>query len=126
MLEAMKGNARAQGFSTLYAPVRPTEKHRVPAMPIAEYVRMLRSDGLPQDAWLRTHVRAGGRIVGIAPYAMTIVGTLAEWRAWTNLPLERSGMVEVPGALSIVQVAIEQDYAVYVEPGVWFEHPVEP
>ena len=122
MLEAMKGNARAQGLSSLYAPVRPSEKHRFPAMPIAEYVGMVRSDGLPQDAWLRTHVCAGGRIVGVAPYAMTIVGTVAEWRAWTNLPFERSGMIEVPGALSLVQVSVEQDYAVYVEPGVWFEH----
>ena len=47
---------------------------------------------------------------------MVIVGTLAEWREWTGLLFERSGIAIVPGALSPVHVSLEQDHAVYVEP----------
>jgi hypothetical protein len=38
------------------------------------------------------------------------------------MALERSGDVEVPGALSPVHVCLEQDHAVYVEPNVWIHH----
>ena len=48
----------------------------------------------------------------LASSEKNVVGTVADWRAWTDLPLERSGMLKVPGALSLVQVCIEQGYAV--------------
>jgi len=122
MLDAMKANARKRGFLDLFAPVRPSQKHHRPFMSMADYVGEVRADGLPEDAWLRVHVRAGGRIVKIAPYAMTIVGTVAEWSQWTGMSLDRSGPVAVAGALSPIYVSLEQDYAVYVEPGVWVHH----
>ena len=75
-----------------------------------------------RDAWLRTHVRVGGRIVKIAPYAMTIVGTVGQWSQWTGMTFANSGDVEVAGALSPVRICLEQDYGVYVEPGVWVHH----
>jgi hypothetical protein len=50
---------------------------------------------------------------------MTIVGSLAEWRAWTGLPFSTSGTVHVEGALKPVHVSVENDYAVCVEPNVW-------
>lgn len=53
---------------------------------------------------------------------MTIPGTLAEWRAWTGLSFDQSGEVEVPFALNPVQVSVEHDHAVYVEPNVWVRH----
>ena len=52
-------------------------------MSIAEYAALRRADGLPVDAWLRTHVRAGGTIVGVSPRAMMMAGSVAEWREWT-------------------------------------------
>jgi hypothetical protein len=87
-----------------------------------EYVDLLRADGLPVDAWLRTHIRVGGKIVKIAPYSMTIVGTLADWSRWTGTAFERSGQAEVAGALVPVLVSIAQNYGVYVEPNVWIRH----
>jgi GNAT superfamily N-acetyltransferase len=122
MLDAMKANARAHGFADLFAPVRPNQKHLQPFMPMADYVAALRPDGLPTDAWLRTHVRIGGRIVKVAPYAMTIVGTIADWSRWTGMMFDTSGPVVVAGALSPIWVSLEQDSAVYVEPGVWVHH----
>jgi GNAT superfamily N-acetyltransferase len=124
LLSAMKACAKARGFAELFAPVRPNQKHLQPHTPMRDYVRNLRPDGLPIDAWLRTHLRAGGKLVKIAPYAMTIVGSLADWSGWTGMPFDRSGEMSVPGALVPVMVSLEQDYAVYVEPNVWVRHPV--
>ena len=124
MLEAMKANARAHGFADLYAPVRPNEKHLQPFVPMSAYAQQLRADGLPADAWLRTHVRIGGRIVKVAPCSMTIVGTVAEWSRWTGMSFERSGQHAVKGALTPVTISLEHDHGIYVEPNVWVHHPL--
>jgi GNAT superfamily N-acetyltransferase len=122
MLAAMRENAAALGFSSLVAPVRPSEKHLKPAMSIAEYASLRRPDGLPADAWLRTHVRAGGTIVGVAPRAMMMAGSVAEWREWTGLPFDTTGVVTVPEALVPVYCDLGQDYAAYCEPCIWVHH----
>jgi GNAT superfamily N-acetyltransferase len=125
MLRAMRDNAGEHGFADLYAPVRPTEKHKQPLMRFAEYAALKRQDGLPQDAWVRAHLRLGARIVKVAPCSMTIAGTLADWSRWTGLGFERSGEAIVPGALSPVHVSREQDHAVYIEPNLWMHHRVK-
>lgn len=124
LLEAMKDGARAIGARELVAPVRPSRKHEEPHTPMTTYAARTREDGLPADPWLRLHVRAGGRIERVCPTAMTITGTLAQWRAWTGLPFDRSGTTLVPGALAPVHVDVEQDHAVYVEANVWMVHPL--
>jgi GNAT superfamily N-acetyltransferase len=122
MLAAMRDNAARLGFEHLVAPVRPNRKHLATDVPIGEYAALVREDGLPQDPWLRVHVRAGGQIVGTCNRAMVIPGTLEEWRSWTGLPFDKSGPVAVPGALAPVQCSVEHGYAVYVEPAVWVHH----
>lgn len=124
MLDAFKACARKLGFTEMFAPVRPNQKHLQPRTAMRDYIHMLRADGLPIDAWLRTHIAVGGAIVKVAPCSMTIVGTIAEWAQWTGRTFERSGETEVEGALAPVLVPIEQDYGVYVEPNVWVRHPV--
>ncbi|WP_170070224.1 N-acetyltransferase [Knoellia remsis] len=122
MLEAKRRNAARLGFTELVAPVRPNAKHLEPHTPMSEYAFRTREDGLPADPWLRLHVRAGGVIEGVCSRAMAIPGTLDEWRSWTGLPFDRSGDVVVPEALNPVHVSVEQNHAVYVEPGVWVRH----
>ncbi len=124
MLGAMRDNARRLGFRELWAPLRPTEKRKEPLTPFAEYAGRRRADGLPFDAWIRTHVRAGAEIVKVAPRSMVIAGTLAEWREWTGLAFAQTGFANVPGALSPIHVSLEQDHAVYVEPNLWIRHPL--
>jgi GNAT superfamily N-acetyltransferase len=124
MLEAMIANMWARGFGDLYAPLRPSDKHKEPLVPFADYVARTRGDGLPHDAWLRVHVRAGARVVKIAPHSMVIAGSLAEWSGWTGINFARSGDIVVPGALSPVHVSVEHDHAVYVEPNLWVHHRV--
>ncbi len=122
VLAAMLANSTALGFRSLVAPVRPSRKHLRPDLPIRDYAAMRRDDGLPVDPWLRVHVRAGGKIVGVAPRAMTMAGSTAQWREWTGLPFDTTGPVTVPQALVPVYCDVEQDYAVYCEPAVWVHH----
>lgn len=122
MVTAMRRNAAELGFSSLVAPVRPNAKHLHPEQPINEYAAARRADGLPVDPWLRVHIRAGGRIVGVSNRAMTIVGTLEDWRGWTGLPFDSTGPVIVAEALTPVHCDVTHDYAVYCEPCVWVHH----
>src|SRR5256885_801617 len=66
-----------RGFDARSAPVGPNEKHRGPELPMDDYVRRLRPDGLPADAWIRAHVRVGGTVVKVCPVSMTFGGSLA-------------------------------------------------
>lgn len=124
MLEAKRENAARLGFHDLVAPVRPNRKHLQPQLPMSDYIALMRDDGLPEDPWLRLHARIGGEIVGVCPTAMTISGTLTDWRGWTDLPFDASGDLEVPFALNPVHVSVEHDHAAYVEPGVWVHHRI--
>ncbi|WP_052423015.1 hypothetical protein [Nonomuraea candida] len=124
MVAVMRDHAARLGHRELVAPVRPNHKHLEPHTPMSEYAFRTRPDGLPHDPWLRVHVRAGGTIVKVAPRSMVVPGTLAEWRAWTGLPFDRTGPVEVPGALTPVHCDVPHDHAVYVEPNVWVSHPL--
>ena len=122
MLAAMRAAAAKAGYAELVAPVRPNEKHRDPHEPATAYVARTRDDGLPVDAWLRTHVRAGATIHGVAPRSMVVAGSLGQWREWTGLPFDTTGEVVVPLALVPVVCDVAHDYAVYVEPNVWVRH----
>lgn len=121
MLVAMRDNAARHGFAELVAPVRPNGKAD-PHEPMSTYAFRVREDGLPVDPWLRVHVRAGGRIVTVAPRSMTIPGTLEEWREWTGLPFDTAGPVVVPKALSPINCDVDHGVATYVEPNVWVVH----
>ena len=125
MLAAMRDNIRRLGYRELWAPLRPTAKEHEPATPFAAYCARRRTDGLPFDPWIRTHVQAGAEIVKVASRSMVVAGTIAEWRSWTGLPFDASGPAIVPGALSPVHVSLEQDHAVYVEPNLWVRHPLD-
>jgi hypothetical protein len=122
MLAAMRRNVARLGFTDLVAPVRPNAKSNHPDEPMADYIKRVRPDGLPEDPWLRVHVRAGGRILHPAKTSMTINGTLEDWRKWTGLPFAKDGPVHVEGALIPVRCDVTHGVAVYVEPNVWVHH----
>lgn len=122
LISGVLEKVRALGHEHLVGPVRPTSKALEPKTPMTEYVQRRREDGLPCDPWLRVHVRLGGTIAAVCPLAMTIPGTLAQWREWTGLPFDHSGLLELEFALTPVHVSVEHDHAVYVEPNVWVHH----
>lgn len=124
-LAAVADNARRHGYSEIVVPVRPSNKHTEPHVPMAEYVARTRDDGLPADPWLRVHVRAGAEVLKVCPVSMTISGSLTQWREWTGLPFDTSGPVVVPGALTPVEVNVPHNRAVYIEPNVWTRHRLD-
>ncbi|HEY6057902.1 MAG TPA: hypothetical protein VIV06_07705 [Candidatus Limnocylindrales bacterium] len=125
MLEAMCGSAREAGLQALIACVRPTEKARYPLLSIETYAAWQRPDRLPFDPWLRVHARAGGRLVRVSPRSMTMVGSIAEWQAWTGLTFPVSGPYVVDGALAPVEIDLAADRGVYHDPNVWVVHRLD-
>jgi hypothetical protein len=122
MIAAMISAGRAAGHRALIACVRPTDKHRYPLVPIERYARWTRPDGEPFDAWIRLHVRLGGRIVRPAPRSMTMRGTVADWERWTGLAFPESGEYVVPFATRTVSIDREADAGTYHDENVWIVH----
>ena len=55
---------------------------------------------------------------------MIIRGSRTDWETWTGLKLPQSGQYYIPGALNPMEMDIEKDDGVYIEPNVWMVHPV--
>jgi GNAT superfamily N-acetyltransferase len=124
MIRAMREIGRSKGFKYLVAPVRPNQKSQYPLISIDDYIKWTTDEGLPFDAWLRAHARLGARIIKPCHEAMTIPGTRAQWEEWTGLKFPQNGKYYVPGALNPMDIDLEQDEGVYVEPNVWMVHEI--
>src|SRR5690349_16301585 len=122
MVQAVRGVTKSKGLDSLIIPIRPSEKHRYPLISLDDYVTWRTEEGLPFDPWLRVHTRAGARIIKVCHESKTIYGTGAEWESWTELKFPQSGDYIVPGALNPVQVDVQKDEGIYVEPNVWIVH----
>ena len=120
IIEGMARAAGKAGLECLIAPVRPTWKDRYPLVPLKDYARWTRDDGMPFDPWLRLHTRLSAEIVGIAPRPLDISGSAEEWESWTGMLFPQDGNYVVPGAL--VPVRFEGGVGRYVEPNVWMRH----
>lgn len=117
--------ARRKGFTQLIIPVRPSDKHKFPLIPMEQYLKWTNTSGLPFDNWLRVHIKAGGNILKVCPEAMSIPGTPAQWKDWTDLEFPGSGSYIIPGALSPVNIDVETNTGLYIEPNVWILHGVD-
>ncbi|HSJ87518.1 MAG TPA: hypothetical protein VK909_09950, partial [Anaerolineales bacterium] len=117
--------AKSNGYGHLVAPVRPNEKSKYPLTSIDDYIRWTTDDGLPFDAWLRVHARVGAKILKPCHASMTIRGSGADWESWTGLKFPQSGAYHIPGALNPMQIDVERDEGIYVEPNVWMVHEVD-
>jgi len=124
MVKAMRGIGESKGFKHLVAPVRPNQKSKYPLISIDDYIKWTNEDGLPFDAWLRVHARAGAKIIKPCHEAMTIRGTRAEWESWTGLKFPQSGEYPIPGALVPMWMNSEKDEGTYTEPNVWMVHEI--
>lgn len=121
---ALRESARERGLNRLVAPVRPTTKDRFPTTSMEDFLARRRPDGLSVDPWVRVHERLGGRVVKVAPFSMTVVGTLDQWRSWTGDSLVEGANVIRDGLVPVL-VSTALDVGVYVEPNVWVEHALD-
>jgi GNAT superfamily N-acetyltransferase len=124
MIYAMRDIGRSKGYKYLVAPVRPNQKSHYPLISIDDYIKWTTGEGLPFDAWLRVHARVGAGILKPCHEAMTIRGTRAEWEEWTGVKFPQSGQYYIPGALNPMEMDIEKDEGVYIEPNVWVVHEI--
>jgi GNAT superfamily N-acetyltransferase len=122
MVQGMRAIAQSRGFKSLVAPVRPNQKNKYPLIEIDDYIKWTNAEGLPFDPWLRVHARLGAQIIKPCHEAMTIRGTRAEWEEWTGMKFPQSGRYLVPGALNPMEMDVEGDEGVYIEPNVWMVH----
>jgi hypothetical protein len=122
MVQAMRSIGVSKGFKNLVAPVRPSQKSQYPLISIDDYITWTNGDGLPFDAWLRVHARLGAKIIKPCHQAMKISGTIATWEEWTGLKFPQSGQYVIPGALNPMEMDIESDKGIYIEPNVWMHH----
>jgi len=125
MVGMMKELAIADGLRQVIIPVRPSRKSQHPLMPMDEYLQWMQPDGSFYDPWLRIHQRLGAEVLSIAPRAMVIPGTVAQWEQWTDQTFPTSGEYAVTGALTPIQINREQDTGLYVEPNVWVRYTLD-
>ena len=76
------------------------------------------------DSWLRVHERFGGKIIKVCSKAMDIRGSIQDWKNWTGLDFPKSGSYNIDGALKPVEIDLENDEGIYIEPNVWVEHKI--
>lgn len=122
LIEEMRNIALLHQYKALILPIRPTLKHKYPLLDTNEYIRWKNKNGMPFDPWIRAHVKYGAEIVSVCEKAMYIPGTIAEWESWTGLSFQTSGSYIVEGALTPVNVSLENDLVEYTEPNVWVIH----
>ena len=124
MLEAVSSLTVTEGHEALIIPVRPSEKRNYPLTSLDDFITWQTDDGLPFDAWLRVHVRLGGRIIKVCHRSKSVRGTRLEWEKWTGLKFPQSGRYVISGALNPIEMDVEKDEGIYVEPNVWMVHDV--
>lgn len=123
VLKAMKLIGESSGLSGLIAPVRPNRKCEYPRVSMSEYITKTDGEGRFFDPWLRVHHSLGARIIKPCPTSMRITGTVDEWEKWTRMKFPQAGDYVVPGALVPVEINVEKNSGVYIEPNVWMYHP---
>jgi hypothetical protein len=124
VLRAMRKLAAQHGMGALIGPVRPTLKERYPLAPMERYVQWQRADGAPFDPWIRVHARLGAQGLAVAPNALAVTGTVAEWEQWTGMNFPDSGDYVVEGALQPVRIDRVANIGHYADPNYWMRHPV--
>ena len=125
MLQAVRAMTKARGLPALIIPVRPSEKSKYPLTSLDDYITWKTDQGLPFDAWLRVHMRLGGKVIKVCHQSKTISGTRAEWEQWTGLKFPQSGRYIIPGALIPLEMNVDKDEGIYIEPNVWMVHEVD-
>lgn len=124
LLDLMKQTGRKNGIAKLALPVRPTKKHLYPLIPMLDYIGWVNEKSEAFDPWIRVHIKAGGKIISVCPESMTIKGTIAEWQEWTGLHFHSSGQYTVDKALCPVDIDVNNNTGIYVEPNVWIIHSI--
>lgn len=122
LIQTLRSLALASDLGQVICPVRPTLKSRYPLISIEKYMRWTRADGSLFDPWVRTHVRAGAKILTTEPSSQTMTGTVEQWETWTGMTFPETGEYVIPDGMSLLKIDREADTGIYIEPNVWVRH----
>lgn len=122
MINEFRKLAERKGLDGVVAPVRPSQKHLHPFLPLEEYLTWTDERGRQFDPWLRSHSAAGGRMIKPAERSMVVEEPVGFWEMWSGRSFDRTGEYAVPGALAPIAIERERDIGRYVEPNVWFAY----
>jgi len=118
ILEKAKMSMQDHGYKQFILPIRPTLKDQHPEVPMEEYMTW-KHNGKIYDPWIRTHLNAGAEIIKVCHSAMTVSGNLNEWEQWTGKHFNESGLYPIDGGLSLVEINLENNSGLYLEPNIW-------
>jgi hypothetical protein len=119
MLRAMRDLAKNKGLGGVLAAVRPSSKARHPWVSIDDYVTWTDGAGHAFDPWLRSHLSAGGKLVGPCRRSMVVEEPIAFWETWTRKTYTSSGSYTIDGALVPLDIDLERGVGRYEEPNIW-------
>lgn len=122
VITELRRRADQSRLGHVIAPVRPTLKSRYPLIPMSQFARWTRPDGLHLDPWIRTHQRLGAHIVCPAQGSMIVEGTVGQWQEWAGMSFPETGPYVVPGALDVVEIDKSRDRGTYTETNLWMRH----
>ena len=124
MIHALLDLAAQKGLDGLVAPVRPSAKAKYPNVPIEDYITWTDERGRPFDPWLRSHLAAGGKLIGPCKRSMVVNEHLGFWENWSKQTFQTTGDYELDGALAPVHIDLEHRNGRYEEPNVWVAYGV--
>jgi len=122
LIRALVELAKIKGLQAVVAPVRPSAKAAHPWVPISEYVSWTDEKGRTYDPWLRSHLSAGGRLIGPCERSMVVQEPVAFWENWSNQRFETSGTYALKGALAPVKIDLDHQTGIYEEPNIWVRY----
>lgn len=122
LIRGFRELAVKKGLDGVIAPVRPSEKWRHPYIAIEDYLGWTDEKGRAYDPWLRSHLSAGGSIVGPAARSMVVEEPVGFWEMWAGRDFPETGDYTVDGALAPVAIDLARGVGRYVEPNVWFAY----
>ena len=122
MIRSLIELAQRKGLDGVVVPVRPTAKARHPWVPIADYMSWTDDKGRPYDPWIRSHLSAGGRMVGPCERSMVVHDHIAFWENWSKQRFSQSGSYALEGAIAPVEIDVERQTGTYEEPNVWIAY----
>jgi len=124
MIRSLLDLAEAKNLRGVVVPVRPTAKVKHPWVPIADYMAWTDESGRPYDPWLRSHLSAGGKLIGPCERSMVVHEPIAFWENWSQQRFEQSGAYALEGALAPVNIDFDRRIGIYEEPNVWVAYSV--
>ncbi len=119
MIRCLIDLAERKGLRGLVAPVRPSAKVHHPWVPILEYINWIDESGRVYDPWLRSHLSAGGKLIGPCERSMVVHEPIAFWENWSKQKFEQSGAYALEGAIAPVEINLDRGTGTYEEPNVW-------